>query len=105
MAALMQLDAEQGFLISGYPRHMGDVQDYLEHIGRVDGVILLNWHEGALSTQIEYGAKKGQVDLKVAKAELQHFKNHVIPVAEFFDFKQLLYVVSILIVSCTIASR
>ena len=39
-------------------------------------------------------AKHGVVDLSDAKLELQHFKNQGIPVAEYFDFKQLLYVVS-----------
>jgi adenylate kinase len=97
VTAFKQLDAPKGYIISGFPRNMADLHLYLEHIGRVDGVILLNWHEAALSSQIEYGAKRGQVELSVAKAELKHFKKHVIPVAEFFDYKQLLYVVRVII--------
>ena len=30
----------------------------------------------------------------VHKAELRNFRRNVIPVAEYFDYKQLLYVVS-----------
>ena len=62
-------------------------------IGRVDGAILLNWHDDALQAQIDYGAKEGHIKMSAAKTELRHFKRHVVPVAEFFDFKQLLYVV------------
>ena len=60
---------------------------------RVDGVILINWHDEAIKAQIEYGAKEGQIQLQAAKAELRHYKKHVISVAQYFDFKQLLYVV------------
>ena len=82
------------FVLSGYPRHSADLVDYLGRVGRVDGAILLNWHDEALEAQIEYGAKEGRIKLAEAKDELRHFKRHVIPVAEFFDFKELLYVVS-----------
>ena len=61
----------------------------------MDGVILINWHDEAIKAQIEYGAKEGQIELQPAKAELRHFKKHVISVAQYFDFKQLLYVVSL----------
>jgi len=84
----------QGFVISGYPRNMRDTSEYLELVGRVDGVILLNWHLNTLERQIEYGAQLGEVTLAVAKVELGNFKKHVIPVAEFFDYKQLLYLVT-----------
>ena len=85
----------RGLIISGYPRSSSDLWHYLEHVGRIDGVILLNWHEEAVQAQIEYGASEGQVELEAARAEWKHFKKHVIPVAEYFDFKQLLYVVSL----------
>lgn len=83
-----------GFVISAYPRHTADLVLYSEELERIDGVILINWHEDAIKKQIEYGARERQIKLDVAKAELRHYKRHVIPVAEFFDFKQLLYVVS-----------
>ena len=73
---------------------MRDTSEYLELVGRVDGVILLNWHLNTLERQIEYGAQLGEVTLAVAKVELGNFKKHVIPVAEFFDYKQLLYLVT-----------
>ncbi len=57
-------------------------------------MILLNWQDSTLETQIEYGAKIGEIELEAAKNELSNFKRNVIPVAEYFDYKQLLYVVS-----------
>ena len=85
----------RGLIISGYPRSLADLWHYLEHgVGRVDGAVLLNWHEDAVQAQIEYGASQGQVDLATARTEWKHFKKNVIPVAEYFDSKQLLYVVS-----------
>ena len=92
---MMQSEKAKGFIISGFPRDTSDLQIYLERLGRIDGVILLNWHESAILAQINYGAKHGHVNLSEAKAELQHFKKKGIPVAEYFDFKQLLYVVSL----------
>ena len=63
-------------------------------IGRLDGVILLNWDDSTLERQIEYGVKMGEIEFEAAKAELRNFRRNVIPVAEYFDYKQLLYVVS-----------
>ena len=93
-AIMMQSEQAKGFIISGFPRDTNDIQNYLERIGRMDGTILLNWHESAIVCQIDYGAKQGHVVKSEAQAELQHFKKEGIPVAEYFDFKQLLYVVS-----------
>ena len=73
---------------------MRDTSEYLELVGRVDGVILLNWHLNTLERQIEYGAQLGEVELAAAKVELGNFKKHVIPVAEFFDHKQILHLVT-----------
>ena len=81
-------------LSPGYPRNMHDTSEYLELDGKVDGVILLNWHLNTLERQIEYGAQLGEVDLAAAKVELINFKKQVIPVAEFFDTKQLLHLVT-----------
>ena len=83
-----------GLIISGYPRSSADLWHYLDHIGRVDGVILLNWREENVQAQIDYGASQGQVELESARREWNQFKKYVIPLAEFFDLKQLLYVVS-----------
>ncbi len=83
-----------GYLVSGYPRHLRDVAVYSEKIGRIDGVILLNWTLVSLERQIEYGARLGEIDLEMAKVELRNFKKNVVPVAQYFDYKQLLYVVS-----------
>mgnify|MGYP001191370869 FL=1 len=79
--------------MSGYPRNTADLLNYLDRLERVDGVILINWHDEAIKAQIEYGAKEGQIQLQAAKAELRHYKKHVISVAQYFAFKQLLYVV------------
>jgi hypothetical protein len=59
----------------------------------VDGVILLNWQDSTLEKQIEYGAKIGEIELGQARSELGNFRRNAIPVAEYFDYKQLLYVV------------
>ena len=91
--SLMQNEKARGFIISGFPRDSIDLTTYLERVGRVDGVILLNWHESAILTQIDFGAKQGMVDLDDANTELLHFKKEGIPVAEYFDYKQQLYVV------------
>ena len=89
-------EAVLAHVVSGFPRTTSDLVNYLERPeSRIDGVILINWHEEAIRSQVEYGAKEGQINLSAAKTELKHFKKHVIPVAEFFDFKNLLYVVSL----------
>ena len=72
---------------------MVDTSEYLEMVGRVDAVILLNWHLETLEQQIEYGAQLGEVSLDMAKVELNNFKKHVLSVAEFFDSKQMLFLV------------
>ena len=72
---------------------MRDTSEYLELLGKIDGVILLNWHLQTLERQIEYGAQLGEVELASAKVELGNFKKHVLPVAEFFDSKQMLHLV------------
>ena len=41
------------YLFSGYPRSMRDTKEYLETVGRLDGVILLNWTEKTLQTQVD----------------------------------------------------
>ncbi len=68
--------------------------DYLFiQIGRVDGVILLNWRDSALERQIEYASKLGEIGIDAAMTELDNFRRNVIQVAEYFDYKQMLYVV------------
>ncbi len=83
----------KALLVSGYPRSLKDATLYLETVGRADGVILLNWTQSRLERQIEYGAGLGHIDLDTAKVELENFGKQTVPVAEFFDYKQLLYVV------------
>ena len=68
----------KGLIISGYPRTSGELWHFLNHVGRVDGVILLNWHEENMQAQIEYGASQGQVELEAARAEWNHFKKYVV---------------------------
>ena len=36
-------------------------------IGRLDGVILLNWDDSTLERQIEYGVKMGEIEFEAAK--------------------------------------
>ena len=84
-----------------YPHYQNDLPKLTSsstsirsQIGRLDGVILLNWDDSTLERQIEYGVKMGEIEFEAAKAELRNFRRNVIPVAEYFDYKQLLYVVS-----------
>ena len=45
------LHAEKLACPLGYPRNMRDTGEYLESVGRLDGVILLNWKEKTLERQ------------------------------------------------------
>lgn len=83
-----------GFVVSGYPTSMRDTSEFLDLVGRVDGVILINWHLYTLERQIQNGSKQGLINLAAAHLELDSFKRHVIPVAEFFDSKQILHLVT-----------
>lgn len=65
-------------------------------LGRLDGVVLLDWNDDSLETQIEFGAREGKINLDKARQELRNYRKNVIPAAEYFDYKQLLYVVRIL---------
>ena len=44
-------------MMAGYPRSMRDTSEYLELVGRVDAVVLINWHLYTLERQIQNGAK------------------------------------------------
>ena len=54
---------------------------------------MMEMNKITLERQIEYGSKEGQIDLDMAKLELRNFRKNVIPGAEYFDYKRLLYVV------------
>ena len=45
------------YFLPGYPRSMRDTSEYLELIGRLDAVILINWHLYTLERQIQNGSK------------------------------------------------
>ena len=57
MSAMNDSSNSKGFIISGYPRSMRDTSEYLELFGRVDAVVLINWHLYTLERQIQNGAK------------------------------------------------
>ena len=42
---------------------MRDTSEYLELFGRIDAVILINWHLYTLERQIQNGAKQGLISL------------------------------------------
>ena len=74
------------FVISGYPRSTADLVHYLEHLDRIDGAILINWHDEAIQAQIDYGAREGYIkgpfinhvdkfSLKISKKNLEIPKN------------------------------
>ncbi|KAK3856648.1 hypothetical protein Pcinc_037040 [Petrolisthes cinctipes] len=43
----------KGYLVSGYPRHMEDVHNYNDKLGRPTGAVLLEWDRGTLIKNIE----------------------------------------------------
>ncbi|CAG0882831.1 unnamed protein product [Cyprideis torosa] len=90
MEMVMSPEAEV-FVITGFPRNMDDLMDYAQKIVRVDGAVLIDWEEESLKRQVEYGAKLGEVDFKVAMRELQQFFENVIPVTHFLKNKKLLH--------------
>lgn len=94
MLAMTSSPQTEGFIVSGYPRSMRDTSEYLELFGHIDAVVLINWHLYTLERQIQNGAKQGLISLSGAHIELDNFKRHVIPVAEFFDTKQILHLVT-----------
>lgn len=47
-----------------------------------------------LERQIDYGAKLGHVVLSLAKMELNNFYKNVMPVADYFDQREMLHAVS-----------
>lgn len=59
----------------------------------VNGVILVAWRQKVLERQVEYGAKLGHVVLSLARMELDNFYRNVMPVADFFDQRQMLVAV------------
>ena len=60
----------------------------------MNGVILVAWRQKVLERQVEYGAKLGHVVLSLARMELDNFYRNVMPVADFFDQRQMLVAVS-----------
>jgi hypothetical protein len=60
----------------------------------VNGVILVSWRQKVLERQIDYGAKLGHVVLSLARMELNNFYKNVMPVADYFDQRGMLYAVS-----------
>jgi hypothetical protein len=47
-----------------------------------------------LERQIDYGAKLGHVVLSLARMELNNFYKNVMPVADYFDQRGMMYAVS-----------
>lgn len=101
-------------LITGYPRNMRDVVEYMARVlryslkvyvggaqlvyimqvQRVDGVILLDWSDRSLERQVQLGAKMGEIDADLARFEMNNYRSNIIPVAQFFDQQGLLHIVT-----------
>ncbi|XP_069690528.1 adenylate kinase isoenzyme 5 isoform X2 [Periplaneta americana] len=94
MLEMKMAPAAKTYLVSGYPRNMRDVVEYSEKIQVVNGVILVSWRQKVLERQIDYGAKLGHVVLSLAKMELNNFYKNVMPVADYFDQRGMLYAVN-----------
>ncbi|XP_065566529.1 uncharacterized protein DDB_G0287625-like isoform X1 [Artemia franciscana] len=82
------------YILTGFPRNMRDVSEYMKKLKRIDGVILLNWEKRSLERQINYGANEGLLNKESARRDLEYFMSHVTHVAEFFDQIGLLHFVS-----------
>ncbi|KAJ9587874.1 hypothetical protein L9F63_018686, partial [Diploptera punctata] len=91
MLEMKMAPAAKTYLVSGYPRNMRDVVEYSDKIQVVNGVILVSWRQKVLERQIDYGAKLGHVVLSLAKMELNNFYKNVMPVADYFDQRGMLY--------------
>ncbi|GAB0098163.1 adenylate kinase isoenzyme 5 [Sergentomyia squamirostris] len=94
MLEMKMAPAAKAYLVSGFPRSMRDVVEYIEKIQVVNGVVLISWRQAVLQKQIDYGAKLGHVVLSLAKMELENFFKHVMPVADYFDQSDLLLAVN-----------
>ncbi|KDR22222.1 hypothetical protein L798_01828, partial [Zootermopsis nevadensis] len=94
MLEMKMAPAAKTYLVSGYPRNMRDVVEYSEKIQVVNGVILVSWRQKVLERQIDYGAKLGHVVLSLAKMELNNFYKNVMPVADYFDQREMLHAVN-----------
>ncbi|XP_023708502.1 uncharacterized protein LOC111865032, partial [Cryptotermes secundus] len=94
MLEMKMAPAAKTYLVSGYPRNMRDVVEYSEKIQVVNGVILVSWRQKVLERQIDYGAKLGHVVLSLARMELNNFYKNVMPVADYFDQRGMLYAVN-----------
>nr|CAH0102549.1 unnamed protein product [Daphnia galeata] len=81
-------------IVTGYPRNMRDVVEYMARVQRVDGVILLDWSDRSLERQIQLGAKTGDIDINLARFEMSNYRSNIIPVAQFFDQQGYLHVVA-----------
>ena len=49
------------------------------------------WSDPGLEKQIDFGARSGEIDFDEALKELKNFRRNVKPVAEYFDYKHMLY--------------
>lgn len=67
-----------------------------EQVQRVDGVILLDWSDRSLERQIQLGAKTGDIDINLARFEMNNYRSNIIPVAQFFDQQGQLHIVRFL---------
>ncbi|XP_063233560.1 adenylate kinase isoenzyme 5 [Bacillus rossius redtenbacheri] len=94
MLEMKMAPAAKTYLVSGYPRSMRDVVEYSEKIQVVSGVVLVSWRQKVLERQIEFGAKLGHVVLSLARMELGNFYKNVMPVADYFDQRGMLYAVN-----------
>lgn len=60
---------------------------------RVDGVVLLDWSDRSLERQIQLGAKTGDIDINLARFEMNNYRSNIIPAAQFFDQQSHLHIV------------
>ncbi|XP_076039604.1 adenylate kinase isoenzyme 5 isoform X2 [Oratosquilla oratoria] len=89
-----QASRSKGFLVSGYPRSLEDINTYTEKLGKIDGAILLDWQESTLLHTMEVGSRLGEVVLEAARKELADFHTRVLPVCEYLDNLGVLFVVA-----------
>lgn len=60
----------------------------------MDGVILLDWSDRSLERQIQLGARMGDIDINLARYEMNNYRSNIIPVAQYFDQQGHLHIVT-----------
>ncbi|EFX74539.1 hypothetical protein DAPPUDRAFT_251696 [Daphnia pulex] len=88
-------------LVTGYPRNMRDVVEYMARVQRISGVILLKdpnfqlFECGDDSTNDDVNKEELKMTSNAADEQLSHFRSSIFPVIQFFKQEELLHMVTL----------